>query len=124
MLIPGTSYPLGTPHAMDITFKFNNEVPPADGTSGNSYFGGKRPDRFIASHHMAELWTTFARTGIPAATGVPGWPAYNFRNRPTMRIDSKCEVLNNRYAEELNMWREIGRMLGNWHVSAILMMMR
>ena len=25
--IPGTDYALGTPHAMDITFKFNNETP-------------------------------------------------------------------------------------------------
>ena len=27
MKIPGTEYAIGTPHAMDITFKFNNETP-------------------------------------------------------------------------------------------------
>lgn len=27
MTIPGTEYSVGTPHAMDITFKFNNETP-------------------------------------------------------------------------------------------------
>ena len=27
MTIPGTEYAVGTPHAMDITFKFNNETP-------------------------------------------------------------------------------------------------
>ena len=110
VLIPGTDYPLGTPHAMDITFKFNNEVPPKDGTNGKSYFGGSRPERFIASHHMAELWTTFASTGKPAAKDVPEWPAYNLESRPTMRIDTKCEVINDRYAEELKMWRETGRL--------------
>ncbi len=109
-LIPGTDYPLGTPHAMDITFKFNNEVPQKDGTSGRSYFGGSNPERFIASHHMAELWTTYARTGKPAAKDVPEWPAYNLQDRPTMRIDTKCEVIHDRYAEELKMWREIGRL--------------
>ncbi len=110
VLIPGTDYPLGTPHAMDISFKFNNEIPPKDGTNGNSYFGGKRPERFVASHNMAELWTTFARTGKPAAKDAPEWPAYNLEDRPTMRIDTRCEVIRDRYSEELKMWRETGRL--------------
>jgi para-nitrobenzyl esterase len=110
VVIAGTDYPLGTPHAMDITFKFNNEVPPKDGTNGRSYFGGSKPERFVASHHMAELWTTYARTGKPAAKDVPEWPAYNLESRPTMRIDTKCELINDRYAEELKMWRETGRL--------------
>jgi para-nitrobenzyl esterase len=109
-LIPGTNYPMGTPHAMDITFKFNNEVPPKDGSQSRMSFGGNRPERFIASHHMAELWTTFARKGIPAAKDVPKWPAYNFKDRPTMRIDTKCKVINDRFGEELNLWRSIGKL--------------
>lgn len=109
-LIPGTDYPMGTPHAMDISFKFNNEVPPKEGSQPRMSFGGNRPERFVASHNMAELWTTFARTGKPAAEGVPEWPAYNFKDRPTMRIDTKCEVINDRFREELNMWRSIGRL--------------
>ncbi|MBK7711769.1 MAG: carboxylesterase/lipase family protein [Bacteroidales bacterium] len=108
VIIPGTDYPLGTPHAMDISFKFTNEVPPKDGTNGSSYFGGKKPERFIASHNMAELWTTFARTGKPAAKAAPEWPPYNLNDRPTMRIDTTCEVLKDRYASELKMWRETG----------------
>lgn len=108
--VPGTDYPMGTPHAMDISFKFYNEQPQKDGTPGTSYWGGSRPERFIASHNFAELWTTFARTGKPAAKGAPEWPAYNLVDRPTMRIDTKCEVIWNRYSEELKMWREIGRL--------------
>ncbi len=110
VLIPGTHHPLGTPHAMDITFKFNNEIPPSDGTTGRSYFGGSRPERFVASRHMAELWTTFARTGKPSARGVPYWPSYNLKERPLMRIDTLCEVINDRYATELKMWRDTGRL--------------
>lgn len=102
--IPGTDYPFGTPHAMDITFKFNNEVPGAR----PGFESGNKPERFVASHHMAELWTTFARTGKPAATDVPEWPAYNLKDRPTMRIDINCTVINDRHKEELAMWRSIG----------------
>lgn len=109
--IPGTDYPMGTPNAMDISFKFNNEVPPTDGSQAKeSFFGGNRPERFVASHNFAELWTTFARTGKPAAKNAPAWPAYNLKDRPTMRIDTKCEVINNRFKEELGMWRSIGKL--------------
>ena len=109
--IPGTDYPMGTPHAMDISFKFNNEIAPRDGSQPKeSFFGGNKPERFVASHHFAELWTTFARTGKPAAKEVPNWPAYNLKDRPTMRIDTKCEVINNRFKEEVEMWRSIGKL--------------
>ena len=103
--MPGTDYPFGTPHAMDITFKFNNEVPGMK----DGFLSGSRPERFTASHQMAELWTTFARTGNPAAKDFPAWPAYNLNDRPTMRIDTNCEVINNRFSEELAMWKSIGK---------------
>ena len=102
--VPGTDYALGTPHAMDITFKFNNETP----ANRPGFLSGHRPDRFIASHTMAELWTGFARTGRPAAAGAPEWPAFNLEDRPSMRIDTKCEVIHNRYSQELALWRAIG----------------
>ncbi|MCB0841600.1 MAG: carboxylesterase family protein, partial [Bacteroidetes bacterium] len=94
----------------DITFKFNNEVPPEKGGQESSAFGGSSPNRYIASHKMAELWTTFARTGKPAAKDVPEWPAYNLKNKAIMRIDTECEVIYDRFREELEMWREIGRL--------------
>ena len=70
------------PHAMDISFKFNNEVPPRDGSAPTeSYFGGNRPERFAASRHFAELWTTFARTGEPAAKDVPALASLQPKNQ-------------------------------------------
>jgi len=111
MKVPGTDYQMGTPHAMDISFKFNNEVPPPDGSQATrSFFGGGRPERFTASHNFAELWATFAHTGKPAAKNAPEWPAYNLQTRPMMKIDTQCEVINNRYNEELAMWRSIGKL--------------
>ncbi|SHH48763.1 para-nitrobenzyl esterase [Chryseolinea serpens] len=109
MKIPGTDYPMGTPHAMDISFKFNNEVPPKAGEPPRMGFGGSKPDRFIASHNMAALWTGFARTGKPTAENLPAWPAYNLKDRPTMRIDTKCEVINDRFSEEVDVWKSIGK---------------
>ncbi len=108
--LPETDFALGTPHAMDITFKFNNEVPPEKGGQESSALGGSQPERYIASQHMAELWTNFARSGKPSARDVPEWPAYTLDTRATMRIDTKCEVLYNRFGEELAMWRSVGRL--------------
>jgi len=106
MNIPGTEYAVGTPHAMDITFKFNNETP----HNSPGFLSGNNPDRFVASHTMAELWASFARTGRPAAVGVPAWPAYTLEERSSMRIDTRCEVMHNRFSEELAMWRSIGKL--------------
>ncbi|GAB3219991.1 carboxylesterase/lipase family protein [Algoriphagus aestuariicola] len=108
MKIPGTDYEMGTPHAMDISFKFNNEVPPKDGETPRMGFGGSKVDRFEASRNFAELWTNFAKTGTPSAN-APSWPAYNLQTRPTMRIDATCEVIENRFSEELATWRAIGK---------------
>lgn len=109
--IPGTDFPVGTPHAMDISYKFNNVVPPREGEEPRTGFGGNStPESYEASHKMAELWTTFAKTGVPAAEDVPDWPAFNLAGRPTMRIDSECEVIHDRYKTELDMWRSIGKL--------------
>jgi para-nitrobenzyl esterase len=103
--IPGTDYEMGTPHAMDISFKFFNES-----ADKPSFFGGNKPERVTASHNFAELWTNFAKTGKPFAKDAPEWKAYNLQDRPTMRIDTKLVVLNDRFKEELNVWREVGRL--------------
>lgn len=104
--VPGTDYPMGTPHAMDIAYKFNNVRENSPQNSGG--LTGNRPERFKASLNFAEMWTTFARTGIPAAKDQPEWKAYDLVNRPVMRIDSTCEVINDRNRAEREMWTSIG----------------
>ena len=99
--IPGTDYPLGTPHAMDIQFKFYNLVDEyGDARSPENSMGGSRPGRIQASKNFAEFWTAFAKTGKPVSEGQPQWPAYNLNNRPVMRIDSECTVINDRFSLE------------------------
>jgi para-nitrobenzyl esterase len=46
----------------------------------------------------------------PSAKNAPEWPAYNERERATMRIDATCEVIRDRFSEELATWREIGKL--------------
>lgn len=99
--IPGTEYPLGTPHAMDITFKFYNESPQSTPWG----LSGSRPERMTASRNMAELWTSFARSGKPSAAGAPEWPAFTLTRRASMRIDTQCEVIYDRYSDILPLWR-------------------
>ena len=99
--VPGTDYPMGSPHAMDIGLKFNNVTP-------STFLMGNRPERLVASRNMAELWATFARTGRPAAVGQPAWPAYDLTRRATYRIDVECTVVTDRNGVEREMWRELG----------------
>jgi len=99
--VPGTDYPMGTPHAADIAFKFDNVASP-------NPFSGNRPERLVAGHNFAELWTTFARTGRPAAVGQPAWPAYDLTRRATMRIDTTCEVIDDRHRLERELWTSLG----------------
>ena len=105
MKIPGSDYPMGTPHAMDISFKFFNES-----VDKPSFFGGNKPERVTASHNFAELWTNFAKTGKPFVKNGAKWKPYNLKNRPTMRIDTKLELINDRYKNELATWREMGKL--------------
>ena len=115
-LIPGTQHKMGTPHAMEITYKFYN-VPQSDqqsanaGQQGANAGGGlmsiSRPESVKAAHSMAELWSTFARTGKPAAKGQPEWPAYTAQTRATMEIDADCKVVNDPYPLERKLWERL-----------------
>ena len=102
--IPDTDYTFRTMHAMDIPFKFNNVEPMKDGSTGMT---GNRPERYRAALNMSEMWATFARKGTPSAKGQPEWPVYNLDTRPLMRIDTECRVINNRYKEEIEMWKTV-----------------
>jgi len=106
--VPTTDFPMGTAHAMDIGFKFNNVRPEMPG----QYLAGERPERFKASSNFAGLWTSFARTGKPGVKDQPEWPAYDLVKRPTYKIDTDCEVIFDRNKTERELWTSLGY-LGN-----------
>jgi para-nitrobenzyl esterase len=60
-----------------------------------------------AAHNMAEMWSTFARTGRPAAAGQPSWPPYSTATRATMEIDANCEVVSDPWPLERKLWERL-----------------
>jgi para-nitrobenzyl esterase len=102
--LQGTDFPMGTAHAMDIGFKFNNVRPEMPG----QYLAGDKPERFKASANFAGLWTSFAHTGKPGVKDQPEWPAYDLNKRPTYKISSDCEVIYNRNKSERELWESLG----------------
>ena len=65
-----------------------------------------------AAYNMAAMWSTFARTGRPAAKGQPAWPAYTTERRATMEIDTQCRVVDDPFAMERRLWERLEREAG------------
>jgi para-nitrobenzyl esterase len=79
---------LGACHALEIPFVFNTLDAP-----GAAMFTGPADDSMRAlAASMHEAWATFARTGRPAAAGLPEWPAYSSERRETMLLDADSKV--------------------------------
>ncbi|MFE9914723.1 helix-turn-helix domain-containing protein [Micromonospora sp. NPDC005553] len=92
-VVPGTGFPLGSPHASDIPTKFANV--------GVDQLPGKR----ATARHMSALWAGFAHYGHPTARGVPKWPAYTPKDRATMWIDPDCRIAYDPDKEERLFWQ-------------------
>lgn len=104
-IVPGTQHKVGAAHALEIPYKFYNIQPEEARGKGMMVVSG--PASIKAAHNMGEMWSTFARTGRPAAKGQPAWPAYTTEKRSTMEIDTQCRVVDNPYAEERSLWERL-----------------
>ena len=69
-------------HTMELGFMFDNtiRVPGLVGT-------GDANEALAAT--MSTAWASFARTGTPAAPGLPAWPAYSPANRKVMVFNTR-----------------------------------
>jgi para-nitrobenzyl esterase len=105
-IIPGTTHRLGAAHAFEIRFKFNL-VEPDGASSASDPLASSGPAAVRTARNMSEMWSTFARTGRPAAQGQPAWPAYTAARRATMEIDSRCRVVDDTHAAERRMWERL-----------------
>ncbi|MEW6202589.1 MAG: carboxylesterase family protein, partial [bacterium] len=47
------------------------------------------------SRKVIALWSSFARTGTPAAEGAPQWAPFNTKDTPYMNLDIEISVRNN-----------------------------
>lgn len=106
-VVPGTDYPIGAMHAMDIRLKFDNLA--AAERMAPSLTPEEHADHEKAARNMSQMWATFARTSQPAATGQPSWPAYDLRSRSTMYIAAHCHVADDPYPTERQVWADIDR---------------
>lgn len=99
--VPGTTYPIGAMHALDIGLKFDNADGGPTGVSGAAGRNAAEPDGGAAlratAKNMSRYWAGFAKTGTPVAEGQPAWPAYSTTTRPMMLLKPQCEVVNDQY---------------------------
>jgi para-nitrobenzyl esterase len=98
--IPGTTYPTGASHALDIGLKFDNSGPRASEPDGGAALQA-------TAKNMSRLWAGFAKTGTPTAEGQPAWPAYNLATRPMMLIKAQCEVVSDAYPATRKIWSSL-----------------
>jgi para-nitrobenzyl esterase len=105
-IVPGTTHKMGAAHALEIRYKFNL-VDPEGSPGGAELMAVSGPESVKTAHNMSEMWSTFARTGRPAAQGQPAWPAYTIDRRATMEIDAQCHVVDDPNAAERRMWEQL-----------------
>jgi para-nitrobenzyl esterase len=103
--VGNTGHTLGALHAMDIPLKFNNVNV---GVGGRPSIAGPRPERLAMAQTMGRTWANFARTGTPAAPGLPRWPAYELVRRSTMVLDLASHVEEDPYPAERLFWAKEG----------------
>ena len=92
---------LGSCHALEVPFVFDNLA-----LNGIPMFVGpiEQQHKDLAAA-MADAWVAFARTGVPAAKGLPEWPGYEPGRRATMRLDTGlCEVVDDPMGPERELW--------------------
>jgi para-nitrobenzyl esterase len=79
-------------HIVDAPFWFEN-VDLAPITHGG-------PERYLLAAQMSTALVAFARTGSPAHDGLPAWPPYDLRSRPTMILDARCRLQSDPLGKE------------------------
>ncbi len=78
---------LMSPHTVCIPFVFGTHEIAAP-------MIGSGAAQAVLSAKMMGAWTSFARTGVPTASGLPAWMPYNAETRPTMIFDDECRIEN------------------------------
>ena len=61
---------------------------------------GTGQDRYALQDRMSAAWAAFAKTGNPNHKGLPNWPAFDTKTRPTLIFDNNCRVVNDPYGAE------------------------
>jgi para-nitrobenzyl esterase len=90
-------------HALEIPFVFDNLD-----QAGVAFLTGPITDDMRAlATTMNEAWAAFARTGNPSTPSLADWPTWDPETRPTMVIDTDCNVELDPMGHELEVWSEL-----------------
>lgn len=74
----------GAFHGAELPYVFGNFT-----MMGRTF---KSKDNLKLAKIVIALWSSFARTGVPAAEGVPEWPLYDDAARSYMTLGDKIEI--------------------------------
>jgi para-nitrobenzyl esterase len=86
-------------HALEIPFVFDTLD-----AAGASMFTGEGPERRAIADRMHAAWIAFARSGSPEHAAIPAWPAYDVASRPTMRIDTEWQLVDDLDGRTRALW--------------------
>jgi len=78
---------LKSPHALEISFVFDN-------TERSSRFTGGGPRAAALADKMADAWIAFARSGDPNTPKLPKWTPYTAAERATMVFNDSSAIVN------------------------------
>ena len=78
---------LHSPHTIELPFVFDN----ANTKAGVIMTGGGKAANDLAKT-VSDAWVHFAKTGKPAAPGLPDWPQYDSRVRRAMHLNTQSTV--------------------------------
>jgi para-nitrobenzyl esterase len=78
---------LYSPHTIEIPFIFDNAT-----TEAGIVMTGGGLEAAALAKTVSSAWVEFARTGTPAAAGLPQWPAFSKDGRASMHIDTTSRV--------------------------------
>ncbi len=97
--VKGTDWTLRACHASDVSLVFlNSEILDLQGNG---------PGVTDAAKAMSSYFASFARDGVPVASGQPAWPRYDTTSRPVMLLNAQCRVANDPDGEERAYWQSL-----------------
>ena len=88
----------GAHHFVEVPFAFDQ----LDNPQAAGFLGDAPPRALAGATHAA--WVAFATGGDPNHAGLPNWPRYDPRTRPTMLFDETCRVASDPAADEVALW--------------------
>ncbi len=90
---------LGAYHGLDVAFVWGT-LSETDG----QFITKKTEETTLLSNQMMDCWINFAKSGNPNHQGIPEWPVYDLKTRPTMIFDKKTDVLNDPFSKTRILW--------------------